>query len=54
MEIIVEYVINNDRKLRKVKTNENNFSEIRKKLREYHNTDDVKIKFISKNYDIEE
>lgn len=48
MEIIVEYVINNDRKLRKVKTNENDFSKIREKLKEIHNTNDVKILFISK------
>ena len=48
MEIIVEYVINNDRRLRKVKTNENDFSKISEKLKEIHNTNEVKIIFISK------
>ena len=51
MEIIVEYMINNDFRLRRVKTNENDFDKIRKELKEYHNTDEVKIMFITKNDD---
>ena len=48
MEIIVDYMINNDGRLRTLRTNENDFNKIRKELKEYHNTDNVKIMFITK------
>lgn len=43
MKVSVEYVINNDKKLRKVLMNANNLTEIKNNLKEHHNTNDIKI-----------